>query len=89
MYRVPPQGQLQGQTRDNSNTCFLTLKGTQKHVFLYNICRIYMSYHTLFEVVCFVLSYSTHMWNAYVAENLLKVKKRKNWSMPITKIKHV
>ncbi len=48
-----------------------------------------MSYHILFEGVCFVLSYSTHKWNAYVAENLLKIKKREKWSMPITKIKHV
>ncbi len=35
-----------------------------------------MSYHTLFEGVCFVLSYSTHIWNAYFAGNLLKIKKR-------------
>ncbi len=34
-----------------------------------------MSYHILFDVVCFVLSYSTHKWNAYVAGNLLKIKK--------------
>ncbi len=46
------------------------------HVFLYNICRIYMSYHILFEGACFVLSYSTHILNAYVAGNLLKIKKR-------------
>ncbi len=26
--------------------------------------------------ICFVLSYSTHIWNAYVAGNLLKIKKR-------------
>ncbi len=34
-----------------------------------------MSYYILFEGVCFVLSYSTHIWNAYVAGNLLKIKK--------------
>ncbi len=39
---------------------------TTRHVFLYNICHIYMSYHILFEGVCFVLSYPTHIWNAYV-----------------------
>ncbi len=39
------------------------------------MCRTYMSYHTLLEVVCFVLSYSTHIWNEYVAGNLLKIKK--------------
>ncbi len=36
-----------------------------------------MSYHILFEGVCFVLSYSTHIWNAHVAGNLLKIKTRK------------
>ncbi len=79
MYGVPPRGPLQGQTRDNSNTRYCTLKGTHIYVFLYNICRIYiyiyMSYHILFEGVCFVLSYFTHIWNAHVAENLLKTKK--------------
>ncbi len=34
-----------------------------------------MLYYILFEGVCFVLSYSKHIWNAYVAENLLKIKK--------------
>ncbi len=42
----------------------------------YNICRMYMSYHILFEGVCFVLSYSTHILTTYVAGNLLKIKKR-------------
>ncbi len=74
MYEVPPRGHLQGKTRDNSN---MWLK-QHIHVFLYNICRIYMSYHTLFEGVCFVLSYSTRIWNAYVAGNLLKIKNAKN-----------
>ncbi len=36
----------------------------------------YMSYHVLFEGVCFVLSYSTHIWNAHVGGNLLNIKKR-------------
>ncbi len=36
-----------------------------------------MSYHVLFEGVNFVLSYSTHIWNAYVSGNLLKKKNRK------------
>ncbi len=34
-----------------------------------------MSYYILFEGVYFVLPYSTHIWNAYVAGNLLKIKK--------------
>ncbi len=34
-----------------------------------------MSYHILFEGVCIVLSYSTQIWNAHVAGNLLKIKK--------------
>ncbi len=79
MYGVPPRGDLQGQTRDNSNTRFFhTKKGTHIHVFLYNTCRIYMSYHILFEEIYFVLSYSTHIWNAYFAGNLLKIKIKKN-----------
>ncbi len=47
-------------------------------MFLYNIFRIYMSYHILFEGVCFVLSYPTHMWNAYVAEIFLKIIKMRH-----------
>ncbi len=66
MYGVPPRGHLQGQTRDNSNMRFFTLKKTHRHVFLYNICCIYMSYGILFEGVCFALSYSTHIWNQFV-----------------------
>ncbi len=31
-----------------------------------------MSYHILFEGVCFVLSYPTHIWNAYVADFFLE-----------------
>ncbi len=44
-----------------------------------------MSYHILFEGVCFVLSYSTHIWNAHVAGNLLKVNNAKTEA----KTKHV
>ncbi len=56
---------------------FSHLKGTHRHVFLYNISRIYMSNHILLEGVYLVLSYSTHIWNAYVAGYLLKIKTRK------------
>ncbi len=34
-----------------------------------------MSYHILFEWIYFVLSYSTRRWNAFVAKNLVKIKK--------------
>ncbi len=37
-----------------------------------------MSYHIVFEGCCFALSYSTHIWDAYVAGNLLKIKNPKN-----------
>ncbi len=37
-----------------------------------------MPYHNLFEGIYFVLSYSAHMWNVYVAGNLLKIKNAKN-----------
>ncbi len=55
---------------------------------LCKICRIYVSCHILFEGIHFVLSYSAHVWNAYVAGNLLKLKNWKKWSMPTTKTKH-
>ncbi len=42
----------------------------------YIISVVNMSYHILFEVVCFVLPYSTFKWNAYVAGNLLEIKNR-------------
>ncbi len=79
MYGVPPQGHLQGQTRDNSNTRFFHTK--KEHIYMCSYIIyvvyivVYMSYHILFEGVCFVLSYSTHIWNAHVARNLLKMKK--------------
>ncbi len=73
MYGVPPQGHLQAQARN-----FSLLKGTYIHMFLYDICCIYMSYHILFEGIRFVLSYSTQRWNAYVAGNLLEIKNTKN-----------
>ncbi len=34
-----------------------------------------MSIHTSLKGIYFVLSYSTHIWNAYVAGNLSKFKK--------------
>ncbi len=48
-------------------TCVFHSKTEQMYVFL--------SYYILFGGVCFVLSFSTLMWNAYVAENLFKNKK--------------
>ncbi len=48
------------------------------HVFLYNSCRMYMSYHLLFEGINFVLSYTTHIWNAYVGEIFLEIINAKN-----------
>ncbi len=78
MHREPPRGHLQRQAHDNLNALFSHLKGTHIHVILYNICRICMSYHIFFEAVCFVLAYSTHIWNEYVAGSLLKIKNAKN-----------
>ncbi len=68
MYGVPPRGHLQGETRDNSNMRFFTLKKEHIDMCSYIISVVYMSYHILFEGVRFVLSYPTHIWNAYVAE---------------------
>ncbi len=84
MYVVPQCGHIQGQTRDNSNTPFSHKNGTYIPVFSYNIYRLYVSYHILFDGIYFVLSYFTHIWNAYVAENLLKIKKTRRM-----KTKHV
>ncbi len=44
----------------------------------YIISVVYMSYHILFEGVCFVLSHPTHIWNAYVAESFLEIIEAKN-----------
>ncbi len=65
MYGVPPRG----QTRDNSNTSFFNTK--KEHIdmcsyiiyvlYLKKYIYIYMSHHILFEGVCFVLSYPTHI----------------------------
>ncbi len=80
MFGVPAQGHLQGQTRDNSNTRFFHTK--KEHIYMCSyiifVVYIYMSYYILFERVCFVLSYSKHIWNAYVAGNLLTIKNGKN-----------
>ncbi len=40
--------------------------------------HVWGPYHILFEGICFVLSYSTPILNAYVAGNLLKIKSAKN-----------
>ncbi len=80
-YRVwgtPARSPSRSNSRYFKHAFFSHQKGTHIHVFLDNICRLYMSYHTLFEGVNFVLSYSTHIWNAYVSENLLKIKNAKN-----------
>ncbi len=75
--RCPHNVTFKVKFRDNSNTFFFSYqKGTHMHVFLYKIGRIYVSYQIFFDGGCFVLSYSTHMWNAYVAGDLLKIKKR-------------
>ncbi len=77
-YHVSPRGQLHGKTRDNSNTRFFHTK--KKHIYMcsYIISVVYISYHILFEGVCLVLSYPTHIWNAYVAEIFLEIINAKN-----------
>ncbi len=68
-----PRRHLQGQIRDNSNTRFFHTKKEYIYMrsYIISVVYIYMSYHILFEGVCFVLSYSTHIWNAFVAGSLL------------------
>ncbi len=60
MYGVPHEVTFKVKLAIIQTRIFSHQKGTQRHVFLYNICRIYMSYYILFEGACFVLSYSTH-----------------------------
>ncbi len=78
MYGVPPQGHLQGQTRDNSNTRFFHTKKEHIDMCSYIIFVVYMC-----RIICCLkgftfLSYFTHIWNAHVAGNLLKIKNAKN-----------
>ncbi len=87
MYGVPPRGHLQGKIRDNSNTRFFHTKKEHTYMCSYIISVVYIPhiitclkgftlfYHTLF-IIYFILSYSTHIWNAYVAGNLLEIKKQ-------------
>ncbi len=76
-YGVPPQGHLQGPTRDKSNAFFSQFKGTYIHLLLRNIFCSYVSYHTFFKGINFVLSYSTQRRNAFVARSLVKVKSKR------------
>ncbi len=78
MYGVPPRSRLQGQTRDNSKPRVFHTK--KEHIdtcsyilFVIYVCRF---------ISClkgFALFYHiSHTWNAYVAGNLLKIKKTGN-----------
>ncbi len=89
MYGVPPRGHFQGQTRDNSNTRFFTLKRNMRSyiIFVIYICR-FVSCLKGFALFYYIPhTYSTH--NAFVAGHLLNIKKRENGRMPIRKAKHV
>ncbi len=50
----------------------------KEHIFMcsYMISAVYIYIYVVQYLVC--LSYSTHMLNAYIAGNLLKIKNRKN-----------
>ncbi len=39
---------------------------------------IYMCYHILFEGIYYVISYYTHIWNAYISEIFLEIINSKN-----------
>ncbi len=47
------------------------------YAFIKNNRRRYTSDYILFKVIHFIESCSAHKWNAYVAENLLKIKSGK------------
>ncbi len=64
---VPPQGHLQGQTRDNKSTRFFHTKKEHRYMCSYIVSVVYMQNCILFKGIHFVLSYCTQRWNAYVA----------------------
>ncbi len=77
-YGVPPRGHLQGQTRDSSNTRIFTLKrNIYTCVLIWYLSFIYVVSYLVWSGL-FFLSYSTYIWNAYVAGNLLRIKNAKN-----------
>ncbi len=89
MYGVPPQGHHQGQTRDNSNTYFFTLKGnTYTCVLIKYLSDIYVvSYLVWRSLLCSII-FHPHM-ECICRWKFIKNKKREKWNMPITKINHV
>ncbi len=91
---LPPRGHPQGQTRDNSNTRFFHTKKEHIDMCSYIISVVTMSFHILFEGFCFVLSYPTHIWIAYVAEIFLEIKNAKTalyagCQIPSNRLPHV
>ncbi len=89
MYGVPPQGHLQGQPRDNSNTGFFTLK--KEHIYM---CSYIISFVYIWRIIsclkgllCFII-FHKHM-ECICHWQFIKNKKQEKWSMPITKTKHV
>ncbi len=76
MYRVPPDGNLQGRTRDNQNTRGFTIQAN-KYIYVITEYLSFIYVMSYLSGICFVYSYSTQSWNAYVAENSLKIKTEK------------
>ncbi len=62
MYGVPPQGHLQGQTRDNSNTRFSTLKRNTYTCFLiYYLSYICVVSYIVWKDLLLFIIFHTHM----------------------------
>ncbi len=77
MYGVPPRGHLQGQTLDNSNTRFFHTRKEHIDMCSYIISVVYICrIISCLKGFCFVLSYPTHIWNAYVAKIFFRNNKR-------------
>ncbi len=74
MYGVSPRGHFQGQTRDNSNAFFHTKK---EHIYMcsYIISVLYICHIISCLKGLALFNHIPHTWNAYVAGNLLKIKK--------------
>ncbi len=62
MYGVPPQGHLQSQTRDNSNTRFFTLKrNTYTCVLIKYLSDIYVVSYLVWRGLLCSIIFHTHM----------------------------
>ncbi len=72
MYGVPPKGQLQGQTRDNSNAFFRTKK---EHIYM---CSYKISVGYICRIISCLKGFAlfNHIPHAYGMDMLLEIYKK-------------